>query len=99
MRLVLAIVSLVCLAAPSVAQDRAEVERQFQNWLQQAIWPQAKAKGRAKPQEAPHQLTRRSGELFVFSCGGIALSLPGNQHKAVGKGYALQFKHFAVNYI
>ncbi len=48
MRLVLAIVSLVCLAAPSVAQDRAEVERQFQNWLQQAIWPQAKAKGVSK---------------------------------------------------
>ncbi|UAB91303.1 lytic murein transglycosylase (plasmid) [Ruegeria sp. SCSIO 43209] len=48
MRLVLAIVSLVCLAAPSAAQDRAEVERQFQNWLQQAIWPQAKAKGVSK---------------------------------------------------
>ena len=27
------------------AQDRAVVERQFQNWLQMTVWPRAKAQG------------------------------------------------------
>ncbi|WP_299948977.1 lytic murein transglycosylase [uncultured Ruegeria sp.] len=45
MRIVFAILTLVMLTAPLNAQDRAAVERQFQNWLQQTIWPQAKAKG------------------------------------------------------
>ncbi|KIC37105.1 membrane protein [Ruegeria sp. ANG-R] len=45
MRLVLAALCLIFLTAPSFAQDRAAVERQFQNWLQHTIWPQARANG------------------------------------------------------
>ncbi|MCP1198735.1 lytic transglycosylase domain-containing protein [Notoacmeibacter sp. MSK16QG-6] len=33
------------LASPTMAQDRAAVERQFQSWLQSDIWPAARAKG------------------------------------------------------
>lgn len=33
------------LSATAFAQDRASVERQFQDWLQNTIWPQARAKG------------------------------------------------------
>lgn len=32
-------------ALPALAQDRAAIERQFQSWLQQDIWPAARAKG------------------------------------------------------
>ncbi len=32
------------LALPAQAQDRAKIERQFQNWLEQSIWPRARAK-------------------------------------------------------
>ncbi|TLP68836.1 lytic murein transglycosylase [Parasedimentitalea maritima] len=37
--------TLVVLSGSAFAQDRASVERQFQGWLKQTIWPQAKAKG------------------------------------------------------
>ncbi len=37
--------TLICVAAAAYAQDRASVERQFQSWLQETIWPQARAKG------------------------------------------------------
>ncbi len=30
---------------PATAQNRAQVEAQFQNWLSQTLWPRAKAKG------------------------------------------------------
>ncbi len=36
---------LWCLSTSASAQDRAAVERQFQAWLQNTVWPQAKAKG------------------------------------------------------
>ncbi|WP_254440667.1 lytic murein transglycosylase [Ruegeria sp. HKCCA6837] len=29
----------------ALAQDRAEVERQFQTWLQEVVWPKARSKG------------------------------------------------------
>ncbi len=48
MRLLLAFLTLLCLAPPSLAQDRAAIERQFQSWLEQTIWPKAKAKGVSK---------------------------------------------------
>ncbi len=43
--MVLAILCLTLLAAPAPAQDRAAVERQFQDWLQQTVWPRARASG------------------------------------------------------
>ncbi len=48
MRFVFTVLFLVVLAAPLLAQDRVLVERQFQSWLQQTVWPQAKAKGVSK---------------------------------------------------
>lgn len=35
---------LICVQ-PAIAQNRAEIEQQFQSWLQTEIWPQAKSKG------------------------------------------------------
>lgn len=35
----------ICLATTASAQDRAKIERQFQTWLEQTIWPQARAQG------------------------------------------------------
>jgi len=54
MRWIIFALSLWCLPTAIAAQDRAAVERQFQNWLQDTIWPQAKAKGvsRATMQQA-----------------------------------------------
>ncbi len=45
MRAFLSILLLVFAASNANAQDRAAVERQFQSWLNQTIWPQARAKG------------------------------------------------------
>jgi lytic murein transglycosylase len=36
--------ALLC-ASPAAAQNRAQVEGQFRTWLEQTIWPAAKAKG------------------------------------------------------
>ena len=36
---------LLCLCSGVAAQDRAAVERQFQAWLQNTVWPMARAKG------------------------------------------------------
>lgn len=45
-RLSLALVlALILLAGAAPAQDRAAVERQFQSWLEQTVWPRARAKG------------------------------------------------------
>ncbi len=41
----LALLVALCLAVPVAAQDKDAVERQFQSWLEQKIWPQARAKG------------------------------------------------------
>ncbi len=39
------LVAIALLTTPGLAQDRAAVERQFQVWLAQTIWPRARAKG------------------------------------------------------
>jgi lytic murein transglycosylase len=45
MRWIVLTLSLWCLSTSAYAQDRAAIERQFQAWLQNTVWPQAKAKG------------------------------------------------------
>lgn len=45
MRLTCLLLLILVLPLPAVAQDRAKVERQFQSWLDQTIWPQARARG------------------------------------------------------
>ncbi|WP_171132801.1 MULTISPECIES: lytic murein transglycosylase [unclassified Ruegeria] len=45
MRLGLFFLSLILWASCAAAQDRAAIERQFQTWLQEEVWPRAKAKG------------------------------------------------------
>lgn len=44
-RFLILLMALWLLPLPALAQNRAKVERQFQNWLQQEIWPEAKAAG------------------------------------------------------
>ena len=42
----LVVLALICLTPlPLTAQDRVAVERQFQTWLSQTVWPLAQAKG------------------------------------------------------
>ncbi|NOC92496.1 lytic murein transglycosylase [Ruegeria sp. HKCCD6604] len=45
MRILVFSFGLILLFQPSLAQDRAAIERQFQSWLQETVWPRAKAKG------------------------------------------------------
>ena len=40
-----ALLVLLMLAVPAQAQNRAAIESQFQGWLEQTVWPQARAKG------------------------------------------------------
>ncbi len=45
-RALLFLVSLAVLSGgPALAQDRAAVERQFRTWLEQSVWPRARATG------------------------------------------------------
>jgi len=48
------------LVAPAVAQDRAAVERQFQSWLSDTIWPAARRAGVSR-------------ETFQSAFGGVRL--------------------------
>jgi lytic murein transglycosylase len=41
----LLLAALANLAQPSLAQDRAQVERQFHTWLEQTVWPRAAGEG------------------------------------------------------
>ena len=43
--MLLIIFAFVLMASSGNAQDRADVERQFQDWLNTTVWPQARAKG------------------------------------------------------
>ncbi len=46
MRFLAAALMALCLtASPGMAVDKAQVERQFQSWLQNTVWPRARAKG------------------------------------------------------
>ncbi len=45
LRTLILVLSLVALPQAGLAVDRAAVERQFQNWLQQTVWPRARAEG------------------------------------------------------
>ena len=43
---ILVVLAWICLCPlPLIAQDRVAVERQFQTWLAQTVWPMAQAKG------------------------------------------------------
>jgi lytic murein transglycosylase len=45
MRLLILALSLVLLSLPVMAQDRPAVERQFRAWLDDTVWPRARAAG------------------------------------------------------
>jgi lytic murein transglycosylase len=51
----------IALALPAWAQDRQDIERQFQDWLEQTIWPEAKGTG----------VSRRT---FDAAVGGVRLN-------------------------
>jgi len=44
-RTLILLATLMLCSGQVIAQDRAAVERQFQSWLKQTVWPMAKAKG------------------------------------------------------
>lgn len=44
-RILSAAFCLILMAQPALAQDKTKVELQFRAWLEQDIWPQARAKG------------------------------------------------------
>lgn len=48
MRVLVFILGLLLLPCGAIAQDRAATERQFQNWLQQTVWPLARKQGVSK---------------------------------------------------
>ena len=39
------LIASLALGTPAVAQDRAAVERQFRDWLEQTVWPRARSEG------------------------------------------------------
>ncbi|MFZ5963211.1 lytic murein transglycosylase [Thalassococcus sp. BH17M4-6] len=45
LRVIALLSCLLALALPAAAQNRSAVEAQFQGWLEQTIWPAARAKG------------------------------------------------------
>jgi membrane-bound lytic murein transglycosylase B len=45
--LILALI-LSIMSLPAMAQDRASVERQFRAWLEDTVWPRARAAGVAR---------------------------------------------------
>ncbi|GGO61470.1 lytic murein transglycosylase [Roseovarius pacificus] len=45
LRALLLLMALATLPGPAIAQDRAAIERQFRTWLEQTIWPRARAGG------------------------------------------------------
>ncbi|WP_170559486.1 lytic murein transglycosylase [Ruegeria atlantica] len=45
MRWIIFVLGFWCLTTGATAQDRAAVEKQFQSWLQETVWPRARAKG------------------------------------------------------
>lgn len=55
------LLSLALLAVPAQAQNRAKVERQFQTWLEQTVWPRASARG----------VSRR---IFAAAFSGVTLN-------------------------
>jgi len=42
---ILALVAVALLPLPAAAQDRASIQQQFHTWLEQTVWPRARAKG------------------------------------------------------
>ncbi|TNC48461.1 lytic murein transglycosylase [Rubellimicrobium rubrum] len=54
------VLSLSLLTGPALGQDRVDVEQQFRAWLEQTVWPRARAEG----------VTRAT---FDTALGGVAL--------------------------
>lgn len=45
LRVLVLLLSLAALGSPAMAQNRAKAERQFRAWLDQTVWPRARAEG------------------------------------------------------
>ncbi len=73
MRRIILALCLWCLATCAYAQDRASVERLFQAWLQDTVWPQAKANG------VSHHTMRKAFEGVTLNWKLPDLVPPGSQ--------------------
>ena len=83
----LALLIALCLATSlptaSAAQDKPAVERQFQSWLQNTIWPQARAKGVSrKTFEAAFDGVTLNWKLPDLVPPGSRAQTPKNQRQA-----------------
>jgi len=82
-RLLSLLVALVLLAPPAPAQDRAKVERQFQAWLEQTVWPKAQAEGVSRRTfEAAFAGVRLNWELPDLVPPGSRPATPKRQRQA-----------------
>ena len=78
---------LICLwlapTGPAAALDRAAVERQFRLWLEETIWPRARAEGVSRATfEAAFDGVRLNWDLPDLVPPGSATALPGSRKQA-----------------
>lgn len=83
LRAFVAVLALALLAAPAAAVDRAAVERQFQTWLQQVVWPRARAQGvAAQTFQAALGTVRLNWDLPDLVPPGAKVPAPQRQRQA-----------------
>lgn len=77
------LLSLTLAAPPALAQNRAKVERQFQSWLEQTVWPRARAKGVSRrTYEAAFRGVKLNWELPDLVPPGTRPKTPKTQRQA-----------------
>ncbi len=73
---------LLLAALPAMAQDRAAVERQFRTWLEETVWPAARAAGVSRAtHEAAFQGVRLMWDLPDLVPPGSTAPAPGPQRQ------------------
>ena len=73
---------LLLAAFPAMAQDRAAVERQFRTWLEETVWPAARAAGVSRAtHEAAFQGVRLMWDLPDLVPPGSTAPAPGPQRQ------------------
>ena len=77
------LVLTIALALPAWAQDRQEIERQFQSWLEQTIWPEAQRTGVSRRTfDAAVEGVRLNWELPDLVVPGLKAQVPTRQRQA-----------------
>ncbi len=96
--LALMTVALVLALAPAQAQDKAAIEKQYQSWLVQHIWPQARRKGvSAEVFNAAFAGVRLNWKLPDLVSPGTKRKVPQKQRQAEFGAPAKYFNRGSVN--